>query len=82
MSPTVRFIISIPLFYFIARGHNWAIVAMFVLNMIAVESMAYISMRLIKRCNELSKLIKEIDHRTEKAHRVNNVLEDVFDNNR
>lgn len=80
MSFVVRFLISIPLFYFIYQGRVWALVSMFLLMMLSVESMAYVCMKLVQRCNELNRRIKQIEQNIEKTKRINNVLSDVFDN--
>jgi len=76
---TIRFLLSLPLFYFIARGQNWAIVAMFALNMIAVEACAWICLKLIQRNRELLNAVKKLEKVTKDSSRVNAVLSDVFD---
>ena len=74
-----RMVLSIPLFYFIWKGHTWAIVLTLFLQMLAIEAMALISKRLIERNKQLLDLVKQLNEKIEKSGRVDKVLADVFD---
>lgn len=75
----LRFLSSVPLLWFVYKGHTWAIVLMFILSMFTVEIVALICNRLIQRHKMLHTDMKRLEKKTESVHRVNTVLSDVFD---
>ena len=79
MKARYRVLLSIPLMWFVYKGHAWANVAMFALCMIAVEMCALICLRLIERNKQLLAAVQRLEKATKDSSRVNAVLSDVFD---
>lgn len=74
-----RLLLSLPLLWFVYKGHTWAIVACLALSMIATEICAWLTLRLIQRNRELLEAVKKLERATKDSSRVNAVLSDVFD---
>lgn len=73
-----RLLLTLPLLWFVYKGHSWAVVTCLGLSMLGAELSALVCQRLIERNRELLDLLKKLDARLAQEERVNKVLSETF----